>query len=625
MKKYLSIIPILGILWTLFQLYIAMFGGFDAQLQRTIHLAFALALVFALFRKGLESNNKLIRNADYVLVLFSLLSGVYVYVEYDRLVERIRFVSGLEPLDYFFSFLVLLLVLEASRRTVGKAMTILAAVFIVYAFVGPYVPGLLNHNGIAIKRFVEVMFYSGDGIVGVPVGVVVSYVFYFVLFAAFLEISGGGKLIIDIAFKIAGKAKGGPAKAAVVASSSMGTISGSSVANVASTGIFTIPLMKRVGYSPKFAASIEALSSNGGQIMPPIMGAAAFLMATSLGVPYTDVVLAAIIPAILYYIALFIMVHIQADKVDAVKEKSLTEKEDLIPSLNSILKRAHLLIPFALLIFMIFAGRSLQLSAFYSIILLIVVSNLFPSTRSGIKGTLDAFINGAKSAIKVTIPCAVAGIVVGVVLHTGLGLTFTTLIIEWSFGITALSIILVALGCIILGMGMPTTSAYIMASVLLAPSLQNLGFEPITSHMFVLYFAVISMITPPVALAAYAAAGIAESNSHETGIYAFYLGIPGMIIAFSFLLNPSLLLIGSIGEIVWSTFTTILGILALTIAILGYLKGEVKIALRFMFLVPSIMLIINDGITDILGLLLLIGVFLFHRKKGSLTTASKAV
>ncbi|MDQ0256295.1 TRAP transporter 4TM/12TM fusion protein [Evansella vedderi] len=612
MKKYLGIVSIIGILWALFQIYIASYGTLNSQLQRTIHLAFALGLVFALFRRGEDSKNIFAKYSDYGLVFLSLASGAYIFIEFERLISRTRFVSDLQPFDYFFSIIVTILVLEASRRTVGKAMTILAVVFIAYGFVGPYIPGLLNHSGLPLKRFVEIMFFSGDGIVGIPVGVVVNYVFYFVLFAAFLEISGGGKLIIDIAFKLTGKAKGGPAKAAVFASSGMGTINGSSVANVASTGIFTIPLMKKAGYSPKFAAAIEALSSNGGQIMPPIMGAVAFLMATTLGVPYTDVVFAALIPALLYYVALFIMVHIQADKIKEKNKKTSDIDVELSTDTREILKRFHLLIPLLLLIYLIFSGSSLQVSAFYSIVLLVIISNLFPSTRTGITGTLDAFVNGAKSAVKVTIPCAVAGIIVGVVLHTGLGLKFSSLIIDWSFGITTLSIILIAIGCIIFGMGMPTTSAYIMASILLAPALQDLGFEPMAAHLFILYLAVMSMITPPVALAAYTASGIAGSDSHETGVYAFYLGIPGMIIAFSFLLNPSLLMMGSVNEIVWSSLTTLLGIFTLTISILGYIKGSVAPVYRILFLVTSIMLIIQDGITDTLGVISLICVFYLH-------------
>lgn len=603
MKKYIGWVPIIAILWTIFQLYIASMSPLIAQLQRSIHLAFALALTFALLRRGEKSSNIIIRHLDHVLIILSLSSCVYVYTQIERLTSRIQFAGELLPLDYFYGILVILLTLEASRRAVGKAMSILASVFIIYAFSGPYMPGLLRHDSFDLKKMVEVMYYSNEGILGSPLQVSVDYVFYFILFAAFLDISGAGKAFIDVAFRLTGKSKGGPAKASVIASGGMGSISGSSVANVVTTGILTIPLMKKVGFSPKFSASVEALASNGGQLLPPIMGAAAFIMANNLGLTYAKVAIAATIPAFLYFVAIFTMVHIMSNKLGLRGLKDDEFKEVIKDDLKS---RIHLLIPLIALVVMIIAEITLQRAALYSLILLVIISYFRKNTRMSFKDVIDGCINGAKQSIQVAMPCAVAGIIVGIVVFSGLGLKFTSLIINWSFGIPAIAVILVAIACIILGMGMPTTSAYIMAAVLLSPALQNLGFSMHASHMFILYFAVFSMITPPVAIATYSAATIAKSNPHETGFYAFYLGIPGFLIGLSLLVNPSLLLNAPLFDVIWSTTATLIGVIALSISVLGYLYTNINAVYRILFLMVSIMLIMPNMYTDIFGLLFLI-------------------
>ncbi|WP_158738101.1 TRAP transporter fused permease subunit [Alteribacillus sp. YIM 98480] len=608
-KKFLTPIAIIAILWALFQLYLAGIGPMTAQIQRSVHVAFALALTFLLVRRGKDSKVFLFRYFDFVLVAVSLASGAYVYLSEDRLVARTQFVSELSYMDYFFGIVIVLLVLEASRRLVGKTMTILAAVFIFYAFFGNLVPGLLNHSGLDFKQMVEIMFLSADGILGVPTGVSVDYVFYFIMFAAFLEISGGGRLFIDLAFKITGRMKGGPAKAAIMASGGMGTISGSAVGNVASTGVFTIPLMKRAGYTPKFAASIEALASTGGQILPPIMGAAAFLLADTVGVPYTEVILSALIPALLFYMALLIMVHLQAIKGDVT-----TYSRDVQTKKESVLKRIHLLLPLGLLVFLIFSGATLQSAAFWSILSVIGVSYIRKETRFSLTNILDGLVQGSKQAVQVAIPCAVAGIVVGVVTHSGLGMKLGNLIINASFGIPVLSAILVAIGCIILGMGMPTTSAYIMGAMLLAPSLISLDFHPVAAQLFVLYFAVLSMITPPIALATYSAATIAKTDTNTTGFYAFFLGIPLYLIPFAFLFNPAMLLYGEISSIIWVTFTTTIGLFMLSSAVIGYLFDNLGTGMRWILMILSACLIIPEGFTDIIGVIFA-GIIILWKKR----------
>lgn len=602
MRKYLNWISIIGIVWALFQLYLAGIGPMTAQVQRAIHVGFALALTFLMFRRGQNSKWFVVRNFDYVLAILSILSGLYVYLEADRLVSRIQFVSKLEVMDYVVCIAVVVMLLDAALRTVGKAMTILAVIFIVYAFAGQHIPGALHHNGLNLKRMVETMYFSLDGVLGVPIGVAVDYVFYFVLFGAFLEISGGGKLFIDLAFRMTKRSKGGPAKAAVLASSGMGSISGSAVANVVSTGVFTIPLMKRAGFKPTFAASVEALASTGGQILPPIMGAAAFIMADTIGIPYSKVVLAAIIPALLYYVAIFIMVHLKSVKEniggveDDEKSKELAEKKE------TYLNRIHLLLPLVILLYFIFSGKTLQLAAFWSILAIIAISYVRKSTWLSVSDIFDGLISGAKQSVQVSIPCAVAGIIVGVIIHSGIGLKFTSLVIDLSNGVMILSVIFVAIGCIILGMGMPTTSAYIMGAVLLAPALQQLGFVPMASHMFILYLASLSMITPPVALASYSAATIANCDANKTGWLAFYLCLPGFLIPISFIFNPELLLIGEPAKIAWVTFTTLLGIGALSSAIIGHLFGNLNTFERVLLVAAAICMIIDERFTDVVGL-----------------------
>lgn len=617
MKKYLYPIAFIGIIWALFQLYLAGVGPMTAQVQRTLHVAFALAMAFLIARRGQDSKIFFVRYFDYVLVALSLATGFYVYFEADRLVARTHFVSALSPMDYFFGILTVLLVLEASRRLVGNVMTGLAVIFIVYAFFGQWAPGLFAHGGLNLKQMVEIMFYSADGIIGVPIGVSVDYVFYFILFAAFLEISGGGKLFIDLAFKVTGRMKGGPAKAAIVASTGMGTISGSAVANVASTGVFTIPLMKKAGYTPRFAAAVEALSSTGGQILPPIMGAAAFILADTVGIPYTDVVLAALIPALLFYIAIFFTVHLQAVKAD-IKTYEREEKTDE----PNVFNRIHLLLPLVLLVILIFTGGTLQTAAFWAIVSVVAVSFLRKETRFTLPKVLEALVQGSKQSIQVAIPCAVAGIIIGVVTHSGLGMKLSNIIIDLSFGIPVLTALLVGIGCIVLGLGMPTTSAYIMGATLLAPALISLGFEPLAAHLFVLYFACLSMITPPVALATYSAAGIAKTDPTKASFYAFFLGIPLLLIPYAFLFDPSMILIGSPGDIVWITITTLLGLFVLSTSVIGFLFINLNNVWRVILTFVSIALIVPQGFTDIVGIIAFVIIALILKRKAKVLEQS---
>jgi TRAP transporter 4TM/12TM fusion protein len=591
--------------WVIFQLYTAATEPFVSQLQRSIHLGLALALTYAIFRNEDASKGLWKRILNNVCIVLGIASVGYMTLEFDRIVSRIAFVDELYPTDYFFGIVLVLLVFEASRRVCGTAMTLLALIFVVYGFAGPYIPGMFGHRGIDIKDVVEVLYFSSSGLLGEPIAVSVNYVFYFILFAAFLERSGAGQLIIDVAFRLTGKSRGGPAKAAILASSGMGTISGSAVANVVSTGVLTIPLMKKVGFSPKYAAAVESLASSGGQLLPPVMGAAAFLMANTIGVPYLQVALAAIIPAVLYYVGLYIMVHMQTIKLGI----TATIEQDKKEMNKSIMARIHLIIPLVFLIFMIFSNMLLQKAAFWSIVILVAVTWFKKSTRMSVKDVLDAFVDGAKQSVQVAVSCGIAGIIVGVIMHTGIGLRFTSIILDLSLGSVLLTVIMVSIACIILSMGMPTSSAYIMASVLLAPALTTLGFELMATHMFILYFAIFSMITPPVALASYSAASIAKADANETGWYCLYMAIPSFLIAFALLYNPSLVLIGSVTEIVIGTFMTLMGVVGITFAVVGYLKGDMNLVIRIVSAVGGLLLIHPTIFTSIAGLIILCGVF----------------
>ncbi|WP_340002929.1 TRAP transporter fused permease subunit [Oceanobacillus sp. FSL K6-0127] len=620
MSKFLNIQSLIAVFWSIFHLYTAIFGAFPAFTQRGIHVSYALALAFSIFSLSKKKEGIRWKVIDAITIVTPLLIGGYLLIHTDRLTSRNWFVDSFTSLDLWLGIIFSILVFEISRRTVGNVITILAAVFVIYGFIGPNLSGLLAHRGLDLQDTVDLLFLSPQGIFGVPVGVATDYVFYFILFGAFLNISGGGQLFNDLAFRITKNAKGGPAKAAVVSSGFMGSISGSAVANVSSTGIFTIPLMKKAGYSKEDAGAIEAIASTGGQIMPPIMGAAVFIMAEMIGIPYVEIMLAAIIPAVLYYLSLLIIVHVKASKEEIQDIKEEMEKKQ-----QKVLGRLHLLLPMALLISLIFMGFSLQRAAIWSIILIVIVSYFRKNTFMSANDILSAMEDGAKQSIHVTIPCAIAGVIVGIIGFSGLGLNFTGLIMEWSLGNIILGVVLVALGCIVLGMGMPTTSAYIMAATLLAPALQEFGIEPLAAHMFVLFFAVLSMVTPPVALAAYAAAGIAGADANRTGVNAFIIGIPAFIIPFSFVINPAVLLIGDTTQIIIQVIMILIGLIAVSLGVVGYLFTEMNIFIRGLLFVAAVLTINPELISSVTGTFLFIGTFVVQFMKLSKQRSSSFI
>ncbi len=624
MKQFLRVGALLGIVWSSFQLYTAWAGFYPEMIQRPLHVVFGLSLAFLIFpaRRGPAAQEEgqtfwgKVAWYDVLLSSLALAGGLQLVWNYERLVTRIQFVDPLHPLDITAALLLIVLALEACRRVVGWSLPAIAGVALLYQLIGPWVPGVLRHNGISWTDLAEQQGLSVQGLFGIPTGVISNYVFYFILFAAFMEISGGGQLFIDLAFRITGRRRGGPAKGAIVGSSLMGTISGSAVANVSGTGVFTIPLMKRAGYSAPFAGAVEAVASTGGQLMPPIMGSAAFIMAEMVGLPYLQVALFATIPALAYYVAVFLMVDLKA------KQEGLVGlKVEELPDLGKLKARLGLLLPMVILVYYIFAGYSLQKAAFTATVAVVVASLLSRATRLSPAEVLKALEVGARRAVGVTVPAATAGIVVGVVSYTGIGLKFSSLIIMSSGGYLLPALALIMLGCIIMGMGMPTSGAYIMGAVLMAPALQNIGVPMVPAHLFVLYFCALSMVTPPVALASYVAAGISGAGIMETGWTAFKLSLAGFIVPYAFVLNPAIVLQGTWSEVLWTSGSLLVGIYALAGAIMQHLSRPNRRWETITLWFCAILLISPEVVSDAIGLLGLVLILLNQTRRLPATLA----
>lgn len=608
LKSFLKPTSLVAISWSIFQLYAVIAGFLHPLILYPIHVTFAVALVFLSYPTRRGSKGCVF--FDGLLVLFTLVIGLYLFLNFERYSTRIPFVHSPTLMDIWLGISLVILLLEACRRVVGLTLTLIAGLFITYGFAGQYMPGLLAHRGLSIERFVDLQVLSPNGIFGLPIGVSAELVFYFILFGAFLERSGGGELFTDLAYSAAGRVRGGAAKASVVSSALYGTISGSAVANVVITGQFTIPLMKKSGLNPAFAGSVEAVASTGGQIMPPVMGAAAFILAQIIGVSYWEVAIAAALPACLYYVALFFAIDFEAVKKGL---RGLTKAE--LPDVKTGLKiRAHLLVPLLIMIYYIISGSVTPVTAaFRAIVATFLISFLRKATMMGPERLLSALEKAGKEAVNVAIPCAVAGVVIGVMIHSGLGLKFTDLMIYLSGGILIFTMILVMVAVIILGMGMPTSAAYLIGAIMLAPALINLEVTPIAAHLFIFYFAVISMITPPVALASFAAASISGADLWKTGITAFKIALPGFLIPYVFVFNNSLLLRGSWLEILWVTGTAAVGVIGFAGGISGYFARSATKVERLFLLIGAVLLIVPEKLTDFVGMGILAGIFVWQR------------
>ncbi len=615
MKRFLNPVAMLAIAWAAIQLYWAFFGMLHVFIARPLHLSFALGIVFLTkpFRKGSR-----VGAADYGLTILAMGVALLYLWEWNFLNERIRDVDEVPARYVWLGLVYILLTVEASRRYLGWGVTSVAVAALAYNFLGHLIPGALGHRFIELPSFIEFQILSIEGLLGTPLGVSAEVVFYFVLFSAALEVSGGGRMFIDLAIRLTGSFRGGPAKAAIVSSSLMGTISGSATANVVGTGVFTIPLMKRLGFAPHYAGAVEAVASTGGQLMPPIMGAGAFILADMTGTPYLRVAGAAAIPAVIYYVSLFCMVDLEAKKLSL---RGLGREE--MPALKGILlERGLLLLPIVLLVGYMVAGFTLMWSATSAAIGVVALSWARGSTRMGPEKILEALEKAGRMTVAVAVPCAVAGVVVGVVDDTGLGLKFSGLIVSISGGMILPALALTLLGCIIMGMGMPTAAAYIMAGTLLGPALSKLGLPVLAAHMFIYYFAILSMLTPPVALSAYVASGVAESDLNATGWKAFQLSLAGFLVPLAFVYNPAMLFIGALGETLWVTLTCVIGVAALAAAITGHVSLPLSGRERAAYFICSLGLIVPEKITDVIGSVLLAAVLWRHLARARRSAAA---
>ena len=594
-----------------FQLYTAIEGQFTAYIQRSIHLGFALTFIFLLYPSRKKGSKGSIPWYDYALAFTSVIVGSYWTINYDRLVQNLGGVSGL---DFYIGVLAILLVLEAARRAVGLPITIIAGVFLVYGVFGDFFPGFLAHRGQSIENLTHLMFYTTDGILGTPLSVSATYIFVFLLFAAFLVKTGVGQYFNDLAVAVAGKLIGGPAKVAIFSSALQGTISGSSVANVVTSGSYTIPMMKKLGYKKEFAGAVEASASTGGQLMPPIMGAAAFLMVEFIGrgITYWDIAKAAAIPALLYFTGIWIMTHFEAKRLGL---KGLTEEE--MPNRKEVFKKIYLLTPIVLIIVLMVTGTHVAHAALYGILACIVVGFINPDVKLGIKELIEALADGARSALAVAAATACAGIIVGVVVKTGLGLSLATSLVKLAGGSILLTLIFVMFASLILGMGAPTTANYVITSTIAAPAIITLlapgvsqDMLPIvvllSAHFFVFYFGIIADITPPVALAAFAASSISGGDPIKTGVYAAKLAIAAFIIPYIIVFSPAILMVDvTIVQIIWITITAVLGMIAIGAGVIGYWYRPLKWFERIILIAAGLAMIYPESISDITGLVVL--------------------
>ncbi|MFA5026860.1 MAG: TRAP transporter permease [Candidatus Methylomirabilota bacterium] len=586
-----------------FHLYAAAFGALETLLQRVVHLSSLMALVFLVHPLTKEGWGKATRWLDDGLALLSLSILPYVVIHHERILTRAPWMDEVFPADVFFAIITMLLVLESCRRVVGGVLSLVTASFVAYFFLGPYLPDLLAHNKTHFLEFIDTMFLTTEGIFGIPIGASATYIVIFILFGAFLEATGAGQAMIDLAVAMVGKARGGPAKAAVISSAFFGTISGASVANVYGTGNFTIPLMKRVGYRPHFAGAVEAAASTGGQLMPPVMGSAAFIIAETLGITYLQVCVAAIIPSLFFFYSIGLATHLEAVKqnlpgVDAAEVAAVR---------RSLPRRLHLFLPPMVLVAVLVAGYSPHYSALWAVAATILVSLVRRDTRMGPRQFIQAMESGAKSAAMIAVATGAAGMIVGVIAFTGLGFKFMTLVLGLSTGNLFLALFFVMIAATILGMGVPTTPAYIIVAVIAAPSLIEMGVAPLVAHMFVFVFAMLSAVTPPVAVAGYAGANIAGADAMKTSFTAWRLCLIGFVIPYMFVYSPELLAQGSLPVILRVVVTGLIGVTAVGFGMYGWFLSPLPLWGRAAFLLGGLGLVYPSVPTDIMGLILIGG------------------
>ena len=680
-KGIALVISAILIAFAIFQIYTSLWT-IPAQMLRSIHLAFALSLVFLLYPAGKHMRKDRIEWYDYVLAILAAAAILYIPFNYEYIIKA---VGNYTTFDIIIGVVGILLLFEACRRVVGMPILIIVCCFMLYALFGNLIPGSFGHRGYSVRQVVNHMYFTLSGVFGTPLGVSSTFIFLFILFGAFLEKTGVGKLFIDLANAIAGKKIGGPAKVAVIASALEGTVSGSSVANTVGSGSFTIPAMKKLGYRPEFAGAVEAAASTGGQLMPPIMGAAAFLMAESTGFAYAEVVKSAIIPAILYFSGILISVHHEARKIGL---KGMSDEE--IPKVGVVMKeRGHLLLPLAFMIYMLSSHITPTYAALGAILIAIFASSLkwlsvvpvlaiaigmntnlhftvycliaigiwlvlciarFFVVRSkaakagenktfseyvelslGIKPSdiVDALRSGSRSVLTVVVACAMAGMIVGTVTLTGLGLKFATGLARIAGNNIYLLLFFTMLASIVLGMGVPTTANYLITSTICAPAIISVvcqmqgipATEPtmaiiMSAHLFVFYFGIVADITPPVALAAMAGSAIAKGDPFKTGVTATRIAIGAFVVPYIFVLNPAMLMIDTtVFAIIQNVITALLGMYALSGGLAGFVQDHCRWYERILLIGGGMGMIIPGTVTDIIGFVIVAVIYIVQKRR----------
>ena len=597
------------VLFTVFHLYVLNVYPIDPWLFRSAHVSFGIGIGFLIFSLAANQKRVGVPWYDWVLIAASIACFVYIYDNLDDLLFRAG--AAPTPWDVVIGVVGTVLILEITRRCAGLALPIIAAIFLLYCVAGPLMPGVLYHKGIRVDHLFS-FIYSMEGVFGPTTAVSSTYIILFITFAGFLQVSKIGDYFVNFSFSIAGTARGGPAKVAVMSSALMGTINGTSAGNVAATGTFTIPMMKKVGYPARSAGAIEAAASTGGQIMPPVMGAGAFIMAEITGIPYTDIMVASVLPAILYFVAVYFMVDNEAKRLNM---RGLPRSE--LPRFDAMLRRVFLFIPLIVLITGLILNYSVIRSGTLAMFSALVISWILPDTRMGPRAVLDALHLGAKGTIQLIAVCACAGIIVGVIGLTGIGLRFSSMILAIAGQNQFLALVFAMIIAIVLGMGMPTTAAYAVAASVVAPGLIKLGISPLVAHMFVFYYAVISAITPPVALAGYAGAAIAGSDPMKTSVTSFVYGLAAFIVPFMFFYSPALLAQGDWTQVLHYGATACVGVYLLACSLQAWYFGPIALPFRVVLFAGSLLLIYGGVATDITGfaVAMLLAIWQYTRRK----------
>lgn len=583
----------LCVLWSLFQLYTAGIGLLQQPVQRAVHVGFALSAVFLLF----PAKHRALRFTDWLCLVGTVLGCGYVALFYPEIVQR---AGNIEGYELVLGAVTIVVVLEATRRVLGWVLPCLALAFLLYCWLGKYAPGFLTIRGYSPSRIIQHMYLTNEGVFGVAAGVSATYIFMFILFGAFLSAGGGAKLFNDIALAVAGRFSGGPAKVSIIGSGLMGSINGSSIANVATVGALTIPMMKKVGYSPEEAAGIEACASTGGQFMPPIMGTGAFIMADFLNLPYLEIAKAAVFPAILYYIAVFAHVHFVAKK-----EHIGGVQTDF--SVRGVLRAdGYLFLPIILIVAMLILGYTPLKAAFYAVIAIWLLSYLSRERRMTPLVLLNTLADGARGAVSTAVACAVVGFIVGSCSLTALGLTFSGNLLSLTDGSVFMTLLLSMLACLILGMGLPTTANYIVTCTIIAPALIKLGVPALAANLFVFYFGIKADITPPVCLATYTAAGLAQANPAKAGLVGFCIALPSFFLPYMFVYEPAIMWHDGLLAALSTGCFAVFGICGITAFAVGWLGGRLSFPMRLLGLAVGVACFLPDVYAHWIGAALVV-------------------